>query len=758
MWQEIRDRQDIFSGIFAFAGTEYDLAQGGEAHNVKGLYASGEFFNTLGVRPAAGRLLTSSDDVRGCSGVAVLSYGFWQEHYGGAQSAVGSTISLNRHSFPIVGVAPPGFFGITVGRHFDVALPICAEAIIPWQGEANGQEMLDRPSAQWLSVMARLKPGASIAQANSRVQVLGANVFKATVSTDWSADDQKEFLTRTLFALPGSNGISDLEQYNEPLTVLMILVGLVLLIACANIAGLMLARATMRRKEIAVRLAMGASRWRLVRQLLTESILLSFLGALLGILLARWGCAILVNLISDSQFHAFVEIAVDGRILAFTIGIAVSTGLLFGLLPALRSTKVSLTSAMKGTQSDEAHRRAHLRPGRWIVASQVALSLLILIAAGLFVRSFRNLVRLDVGFNRSNVLLINTNLPQPHDSPVKRAAVTRQILESLSSIPGAISASESYISPVSGRMWGLPFEREKGGGPVGDDADAYMNFISPGFFATLRSPIIAGRNFDDHDAVGAPPVIMINETMARRFFPGAQPVGQYLITHDVVNTYKGPRRKTPPLKIVGVVKDTKYISLREKTQSIAYFPVAQAEALDDPRIFEIRTSSDPALLDAEAEKAITNVDKTVSLEFQTLETQVDDSLRQDNLLATLSGFFGGLSLLLAMIGLYGVLAYTVTQRRKEIGIRIALGAQKHSIVGLVMRDVAILLAIGISAGIAISYWATKLLQGWLFGLTSRDAETIILSVVILVVVALVAAYLPARRATQTDPMLALRDE
>ena len=252
-----------------------------------------------------------------------------------------------------------------------------------------------------------------------------------------------------------------------------------------------------------------------------------------------------MNLISDSQFHAFVEIAVDGRILAFTIGIAVSTGLLFGLLPALRSTRVSLTSAMKGTQSERTHapRSAHLRPGRWIVASQVALSLLILITAGLFVRSFRNLVRLDVGFNRSNVLLINTNLPQPHDSPVKRAAVTRQILESLSSIPGAISASESYISPVSGRMWGLPFELGKGGGPVGDDADAYMNFISPGFFVTLRSPIIAGRNFDAHDAVGAPPVIMINETMAHRFFPGAQPVGQYLITDDVVNLYKGRDEK-----------------------------------------------------------------------------------------------------------------------------------------------------------------------------------------------------------------------
>ena len=413
---------------------------------------------------------------------------------------------------------------------------------------------------------------------------------------------------------------------------------------------------------------------------------------------------------------------------------------------------------MKGPQSEEMQGRAHLRPGRWIVASQIALSLLTVIIAGLFVRSFRNLVTLDLGFNRSNVLLINTNLPQPHDSPLQRDAITHQILEKLNSIPGAISVSESYISPVSGRMWGLAFQLQKGGGPSGDDADAYMNFVTPGFFDTLRSPIVAGRNFDEHDIVGSEPVIVINEAMARRFFPDTQPVGHYLITDDVVNIRNGPRRKTPPLLVVGVVKDTKYISLREKTESIAYFPVAQAESLDDPRIFEVRTTADPALLHAEAEKAITSVDKTASLEFQTLETQVDDSLRQDHLLATLSGFFGGLALLLAMIGLYGVLAYTVTQRRKEIGIRIALGAQRHSIVGLVMRDVAILLAVGISVGVAVSYWATRLMEKMLFGLKAHDARTIILSAAVLIIVALFAAYLPARRATQTDPMLALRDE
>ena len=755
VWQQIRDRQDVFSGAFVFSNFRFDLAQGGATQYVKGLYTSGDYFNTLGVLPAAGRIFTDGDDTRGCSGAAVLSYNFWQEHFGGVQNLIGSTLRLNNHLFPIIGVAAPGFNGVTVGTKFDVALPICAEAIVPVTG-GDGQKLLDDSSSRWLSVIARLKPNISEETADAHLKVLSPRVFAETVSSEWKTEEQKDFLAGTLFTQPAPAGVSDLQNYNQPLKVLMIVVALVLLIACANIAGLMLSRAATRRKEIAVRLAMGASRFRLIRQLLTESILLSSLGALAGILLARWGCALLVRLISTSQYHAFVEITLDGRVLAFTVGIALLTGLLFGLLPALRSSRVSLTSAMKGAQADETQARWHLRPGRWIVASQVALSLVVVITAGLFLRSFKNLVSLDTGFDRSKILLIETDFQNANVSPDQRAMLSGQILEKLRAVPGAISASESFVTPISGYMWGMHFTLPNGEGPSKDLAGAYMNFVSPRYFATLRTPLLAGRDFDEHDAAGAQPVVVISETMASRFFPHASAIGQYLITNDYIN--HDHDKKTPPMLIIGVAKDTKYRRIRENTESTIYLPVAQNQKLDDPRNFEIRAAADPSALTRSAEEAIAAVNKNISFDFQTLETQVDDSLSEDHLLATLSGFFGGLALLLAMIGLYGVLAYTVTQRRKEIGIRIALGAQKRSIVGLVMRDVAILLAVGISTGIAVSYWATRLMEKMLFGLKARDAGTMILSAAVLIMVALIAAYLPARRATQTDPMLALRDE
>lgn len=756
VWQQIRDHQQSFSGIFAEHPTEFDLARGGESHNIKGLFVSGDFFNMLGIRPTAGRLLTTTDDFRSCPATAVLSYSFWQEYYGGAPNAIGNTLTLNRHPFQVVGVSPPGFFGVTVGNHFDVAVPICAEALVPLPGEPNGQKLLDRPSARWLAVMARMKPGVPLEKANAGLKIISPEIFEATVSPEWKSDWQKEFLGGTVRAEPAANGPDDLRDYYAPLKTLMIVVGLVLLVACANIASLMLARASTRLKEIAVRLTMGASRSRLIRQLLTECVLLSSLGALLGILLARWGCALLVRFISTSQDKVFLQLSLDGRILGFTAATAIAVGLLFGLLPALRSTRVSLTSAMKGAQSDESQRSSHWGAGRWIVSTQIAISLVILVAAGLFLRSFRNLATLDLGFDRSNVLLVETTLPLPDDSPTRRANISREILEGLKSLPGATSASESVVTPVSGYMWGLEFSLPKGGGPTGEDASAYMNFVSPEYFATFRSPILAGRGFNDHDVAGAPSVIIINEAMAHRFFSNSQPIGQFLITDDVMKS--GPRQKTQPLQIVGVLKDSKYRSLREGNESIAYFPMAQSENLDDARNFEVRTTTDPAAFSKSTEQVFTGINKNISLNFQTLETQVDDSLRQDHLLATLSGFFGALALLLAMIGLYGVLAYTVTQRRKEFGIRIALGAQKTSIVRLIMRDVAILLGVGISVGLGISYWATQLMQKMLFGLSGRDTATMVISAALLVSVAILAAYLPTRRATQTDPMLALRDE
>jgi putative ABC transport system permease protein len=750
LWEQIRDRQNIFSGVFAssLGTTKFDLAEGGESQLVIGLYVSGDFFNTLGVSPAAGRLFTNSDDFRGCPGTVVLSYGFWQEHYGGEQSAIGSTLSLNRHSFQVIGVAAPRFFGVSVGQHFDVAIPICSTAII------NGTSlMLDQRAAWWLSIVGRPKAGTSPEKVNAQLQALSPDILAATVPLNWKSDMQKNFLSRTLVGVPAGTGMSNIRRaYFQPLRMLTIVVGLVLLIACANIASLMLARAATRRKEIAVRLAMGASRSRLIRQLLTECVLLSSLGALLGILFARWGCALLVRFISTTKNPVFLQLSLDSRILGFTAAIAVLTGVLFGLIPALRSTRISLSGAMKGSQPTDIESHSHLRPGRWIVAAQVALSLVLVIVAGLFLRSFNNLLTLDAGFDRSNVLLISTSVHDRSITPAQLPALYQQILEHLSALPGVTSASASLLTPLSGSTWDNNFYREKGGGPAPAESDADMNYISPGYFSTLRSPLRTGRNFDERDTVTAPSVAIINETMARKFFPDSAAIGQYLRIDDI-----NPSTKTPPFQIVGIVKDAKYDSLRESMPSTIFFPLAQLKDTIQPQ-FEVRTTAQPSSLTRSAAAAITAINKDISLSFRTLESQVDDSMRQEQLLATLSGFFGGLALLLAMIGLYGVLAYMVTQRRKEIGIRMALGAGKSSILFLIMRDVSIVLAAGIVAGVGISLWATHFMQKMLFNLNSRDPKTVVVSVAVLSAVALIAGYLPARRAARLDPNVILRDE
>jgi len=749
LWEQIRDLQDVFSGVFSWSDTKFDLSNGGAVRNANGLFISGDYFKTLGVQPAAGRLLSLADDQRGCPGVAVLSYGFWQDHFGAAESAVGGTISLDHHIFPIVGVSAPGFYGVDVGQKFDVAVPVCAAAIF------DGKESrLDHRSWWWLSIVGRRKPGTSMERTKSRLGVLSPEVFGGAVPQDWEPKDQKQFITRSVVATPAAKGISYLRRrFGEPLHILMAVVGLVLLIACANIASLMLARAAARNKEIAVRKALGASRARLIRQLLTECIMLSSAGAALGILFARWGNALLVRYISTTRDQVSLDLSLDGRVLAFTAVIAVLTGTLFGVLPALRSTRVSLSSAMKGSQGEESDRRARFRPGKWIVASQVALSLVLLVTAGLFLRSFVKLITLDIGFDRNNVLLVSANLKTAKVPPDRYLATFEDLESRLHSLPGVVSAGRSVMTPISGFEWNNIVHVDSPDAPTGDDALVNFNFVSPGYFQTLRTPILAGRGFDGRDTKTAPRVVIINQTMVLKFFHGANPTGKYFKLGP-----PKPGEPAPAIQVVGVVKDSKYESLREIIPPTAFFPITQIPELDESATFELRSLTPPAGLIPAVQETAAAVNKEIPLEFHTLSKQVDDSLVQERLLATLSGFFGGLALLLAMIGLYGALSYAVTLRRTEFGIRMALGALPGSILSIVMKDVAIVLSAGLLAGATLSLLAVRLLQKLLFGLTARDPLTIATAIGILSTVALLAAYLPARRAMRVDPMVALRYE
>ena len=748
LWEELRNRQDFFSGIFAWNLTQFDLSQGGAVHDVNGMFASGEYFSTLGIRPAAGRLITAADDKRGCPGVAVLSYGFWQDHFGGAQSAVGSTLSLDNHIFNVIGVSAPGFFGLEVGNKFDVAIPVCAAEIFD-----GPKSRLDRRSWGWLRVAGRSKPGMTSEQLMARLGVVSPLVFAAALPQDWEVKDQQDFLKRSFQTIPAATGTSYLRrQFTQPLHILMGVVGLVLLIACANIASLMLARASARHKEIAVRKALGASRARLIRQLLTECVLLSTAGALLGILFARWGSALLVRYISTGDNKVFLDLSFDWRILRFLAGAAVFTGILFGVLPAFRSTRVSLTSAMKGSQAVDTESRAKFRPGKWIVASQVALSLVLLVASGLFLRSLVKLVTMDVGFDRNNVLIVRANLHNAKVPAEQQPAMFDEIEGRLRTLPGVVSASRSVMTPVSNYVWNSDLEVDTPNAPTGDAALAFFNFISPGYLGTVRTPLFAGRNFNDGDTKTAPRVAVVNETLARKFFPNGNALGKYFRVHA------DPGKPEPPIQIVGLAKDAKYESLREEAHATAYFPIAQVTEPVEEQVFELRTAMRPSVLVPAVQESVAGVSKAVPLDFGTLAEQVNDSLVQERLLATLSTFFGALALLLAMIGLYGALSYLVAQRQREFGIRIALGAPRDSILRLVMRDVLIVLAGGLTAGAALALATVGVLQKMLFGLAPHDTFTFLAAIGVLSAVAMVAGYMPARRATRVDPMAALRYE
>jgi putative ABC transport system permease protein len=756
LWEQIRDQQNVFSGVFAWANLRFDLTRGGTVHPVDGAFVSGDFFTTLGLRPAAGRLFTGSDDYRGCPPLAVLSYGFWQGQYGGASRAVGSILSLNDHPFVIIGIAPPGFHGMEVGGNSEVFVPICTAEIF------GTLPPLEARSGWWLSVAGRMKPGISRAQLIARLRVLSPRIFTAAVPQYWPADRQRGFEEEKLVATSAATGTSALrQQFDQPLLVLMAIVGLVLLIACANIASLMLTRTVVREREIAVRLALGASRWRLIKQLLTECVLLSAMGALVGFLFARWGAVLLVRSISirtifsAANIPVFLNLSLDGRVLGFTAAVAVLTTVLFGILPALQSTSVSLTSAMNGSRTIEFDRPARLRSRNLILASQVAVSLVLLVTAGLLLRSFAKLATLDLGFDPKNVLIVYCDLEMSKDlNFIKTPHPIHfdQIENRLRALPGVLSASRSTRTPA-GMSYSQPtVHTEWSKGFTGAEALAWSSDVSPEYFKTLRTQFVAGRDFNGGDTSTSPMVAIIDQTAARRFFPGLDPVGRTFWIGGVAG------RPGPPIEVVGVVRDAMYASPWEEHRPTVFFPVTQAHELAAADTFELRTAVPPTSLISSVQAAVASVNSAIPLEFHTLAQQVNDSILQERLLALLSGFFGSLALLLASIGLYGTVSYLVAQRQREFGIRMALGAEPGSILRLIMRDVFSVVAVGLLAGVAMSLAATRLLQQLLFGLGPRDTMTTVAAVAVLSIVALVAGYLPGRRATKINPMEALRYE
>lgn len=754
LWEQIRDQQNVFSGVFAWSNNRFDLARGGTVEPADGSFVSGDFFATLGLPPAAGRLIVSSDDYPGCPAVAVLSSGFWQGHYGGASGAVGNTLSLDDHPFKIIGVAPPGFYGMDVGRESEVFVPICTVAIL------QSAESLETRSVWWLNVAGRIKPGISRTQLSARLRALSPRIFTAALPQYWSADEQKSFVKEKLEATSAATGTSVnlRQQFDQPLQVLMAVVGLVLLIACANVAGLMLTRGVAREKEIAVRRALGATRWRLIKLLLTECMLISLMGAIVGFLFARWGTVLLIRSISIHNFYTLgnipvlLNLSLDGRVLGFTTAVAILTAALFGVLPSLRSTSVSLTSAINGNRTIQLDRPGRIQSRKLIVASQVAFSLVLLVAAGLLLRSFANLATLDPGFDPKNVLIVYPNLWQAKIPRDRRPITLDQIQNRLRALPGVLSASRSSVTPAEVSYGAHEVHTEWSTGFTDAESLSMSVNVSPEYFETLRMQFVAGRDFNGGDTATSPMVAIIDQTAARRFFPGLDPVGRTFWIDGVAG------QPGPPIEVVGIVRDAKYQSLREQIHPTVFFPATQAPDLLVADAFELRTAIPPTALISSVQAAVASVSPAITLEFHTLAQQVSDSMVQERLLAQLSGFFGSLALLLAIIGLYGTVSYIVVQKRREFGIRMALGAEPGSILRLIMRDVFSVVAVGLLAGAAMSLAATRLLQQLLFRIGPRDTVTLVVAVAALSIVALVAGYFPGRRATKINPMEALRYE
>ncbi len=741
-WERLRADQPAFSSMLAWSPSRFNLARGGEVRNAQGIFVSGSFFEVLGVPAARGRVLGDADDQRGCgSRAAVISHAFWQREYGGDPAVIGRAIHLEGHAFDIVGVTPAGFYGVEVGRMFDVAVPICAAAEI---GGDPGPLL-----TWWLSAMGRLRPGWSVGRATAHLQTISPALFKATLPEQLEPEQADSYLRFKLDAVARGGGFSSLRtRYETPLWLLLGLSALVLLTACANIANLLLARAGARKREMAVRLATGASRGRVVRQLLSESLLLATLGAALGAVLAQAISATLVSFLSTGRDPLFVSLTPDWRILGFAAVTALVTTMLFGLLPALRATAAPLEAVMRSSSRGLTSSRARLGWQRALVVAQVALSLVMVTGALLFASSLRNLTGLDTGFTPDDMVVVDVDFSRLGVPVDRQPALHRELLDRVRSIPGVTSAAQVGIVPIGG--WSSADELRLEGHPE-TRMPTKLNGVSGRYFETMRTPLVAGRDFDARDVVGSPLVAIVNQSFARRYLGRGTALGRRLLLHT------GPQQWSAAA-IVGVVADTTYDDLRNPFQPIVYRASAQDPEPGSGLTVVVRSGLSLATLRSAVTKQVTERSPQISLSFQAYPSMVRDTLLRERLMASLSGFFGVLALALSAIGIYGVLSYLVARRRQEIGVRLALGATRLDIVRMVAGQSLGWVAAGLGAGVVLAVLAATTARSLLFGLAPTDPVALVAAAVTLAATGAIATIIPALRAAGLHPTSALRED
>ena len=747
LWEYIRDHQHLFSGVLAWSPSNLGITVGDHERLVRGLWVSGDFFTVLGVRPALGRLFTTTDDRPGCGASgAVVSYAFWQSQLASAPQVIGRTLAIGRHPVPILGVTQPGFTGPEIGHSFDVAVPICSQSAYWTEGN-----WLDSSTEWWLTVMGRLKPGDSLSMANAGLESFSPPAFEASLRGDYPTENVRDYLHFKLVADAAPGGVSWLrDRYGNPLWLLLGLAGVVLLIACANLANLMLARGSTRVREFAVRLSLGATRARLIRQLLCESFPLILLGAVSGLVLARTLGNFLVALLSTQGDPLFVDLHPDWRVLGFTAVLATLTALLFGLIPAFRASSLAPSDAMKAGSPRMGGVREGSKLRRGLVISQVGLSLVLVTGSVLFARTFTNLLTIETGFREDGILIAWLDLFKLRLPVARRQAVKKEILDRIHAIPGVAAASEVGIVPLSGgnvdnRVWAAGEDRQSG-------FDPNFNWIGENYFKTLDTPLLAGRDFDGRDTTNSPKVAIVNQEFARRLGKAANPVGLQIRREAT------PHQPELVLEIVGVVKNTKYHNLRQDFVPIVYLPLSQDP---DPASFDqvvIHSELPLPSLTSQVKAAAAATSPDINVDFRVFKTQIQESLLPEKLMATLSGFFGLLAGLLTAVGLYGVISFLVARRTQEIGIRMALGAGKRQVLSMILRETLMLTALGIGVGLPITISVARLIASMLFGIKPGDPLALALAAFALCGVALAAAYIPARRAAKVDPMVALRYE